>query len=246
MVVIPLATAAVAFFFTLSLLDQFLERRRPYQGVWAGGMALYGIASLLQGIWQLGGTAEVVFRLWYLTGGMLVAAYLGAGTVYLHAPRPVAHGVFAALLALTVLGTIMAFLTPFREGTDLTHLHAQAMASIDPQSGIRYFPPLVGGLTAFLNTMGSLFLIGGAVYSAVVFAVHRQAGYRVLSNALIALGAFISAAGGTLERFNLPQPHTLALLVGIVVIYAGFLRSREVITVFRIPFARGVPRQGMP
>lgn len=241
MVVIPLATAAIALFFALTLFDQFLERRRPYQAVWSVGMALYGVASLLQGLWQLGATHAVVFRLWYLTGGMLVAAYLGVGTVYLHAPRRVAHSVFGVLLALTALGIALIFTTPFQEGADLDNLRGHALASMDPQSRVRYFPSLVGGLTAFLNAVGSLALIGGAAYSALMFARRRQAGYRVVSNVLIALGAFLSAAGGTLERFGLPQSHTLVLLIGIVVIYAGFLRSREVITVFRIPFAKRVP-----
>ncbi|MFN3974520.1 MAG: hypothetical protein ACK4K2_04505 [Dehalococcoidia bacterium] len=246
MVAIPMATAVIALFFALTLLDQFLERRRPYQAVWGVGMALYGVASLLQALWQVGVTGDVVFRLWYLTGGMLVAAYLGVGTVYLHAPRWVAHGVLVVLLALTALGTALTFTTPFQEGADLIHLQGRAMASIDPQSQVRYFPPSVGGLTAFLNAAGSIFLVGGAAYSAVVFARRRQAIYRVVSNALIAVGAFISASGGTLERFDIPQPHTIALLIGIVVIYAGFLRSREVISAFRVPFARGVPPRAVP
>ncbi|GBD11684.1 hypothetical protein HRbin23_01356 [bacterium HR23] len=245
MVAVPFATTAIALFFTLSLVDQFLERRRPYQGIWALGMGLYGLASLLQGLWQLGVTGEVVFRLWYITGGMLVAAYLGMGTLYLHAPRPVAHGIFGGLVVLTVVGAVLALVTPLQTGADLRHLYGQALASVDPQTGMRYFPAGVGALTAFLNTAGSLALIGGAVYSAVVFAQRRQAGYRVVSSVLIALGAFLSAAGGTLERFNFPQAHTLALLLGIVVIYVGFLRSREVIAVFRFPFARGASRPGV-
>jgi hypothetical protein len=238
MAAIPLTTAVIASVFALSLLDQFLERWRPYQAVWTVGMVLYAVGSLLQGLWQMGVMEEAVFRLWYLTGGMLTAPYLGAGTVYLLAPRRVAHGFFGGLLVLTVVAAVLALTVPFREGANLDHLRGHPLASIDPETGVRYFPEGVGALTAFLNSLGAIALIGGAVFSAVVFARRRGPGYRVLSTALIAAGAFIAAAGGTLERFDIPQPHTVALLAGIVVIYGGFLCSREVIAVLRVPFAR--------
>ena len=60
-----------------------------------------------------------------------------------------------------------------------------------------------------------------------VFARKRILPYRVVSNVLIAVGALLSAAGGTLDRLGLPQPHALAILLGVVIIYIGFLRSRE-------------------
>ncbi len=58
--------------------------------------------------------------------------------------------------------------------------------------------------------------------------------YRAVSNVLIAVGVMISAAGGTLARLGLPEPHALALLLGVVIIYIGFLLSREA---FEVPLA---------
>ena len=239
-VAIPLATSVVSFLFALTVLDQYLERRRPYQLVWTVGLVLYGLASLLHTLWAVGITGEVVFRLWYLTGAMLVAAYLGMGSLYLHVPRRVAHGVLAVLLLLTAVSTILALGVSLQ--ADAALLEGESLASVVPgtEPPLRFYPAYVGILTAVLNILGSLALVGSAVYSAVVVVRRKAPGYRAVSNVLIAIGAFISAAGGTLERFDVPQPHDIALLLGVVIIYLGFLRSREVFSVYRIPFRRPV------
>ncbi len=233
---IPLATAVVALVFAATVVDQYLERRRPYQLLWAVGLGLYGAASLLQTLWMAGVTHPVVFRLWYLLGGMLVAAYLGTGTICLLAPPGLRRAVVGVLLALTATAGLLALAAPLR--TNAGVLVGGPLTSRDPTTGQGLYPAYVGALTAFLNSVGALALIGGAAYSTVIFALRRTAPHRVASNILIALGALISASGGTLERFNLPQPHTLALLAGIVVIYVGFLLSRDIFAAYRIPFLR--------
>ena len=242
-VAIPLATSVVSLVFALTLLDQYLERRWAYQLLWSIGLILYFFASLLQAIWFLGVDGEPIFRLWYLTGAMLVAAYLGMGSVYLQVPRRVAQGVMVVLLVTTVLAAILALGTQLQGEVGL--LEGDALTSIVPGiENLRYYPGNVGIVTILLNSTGALALVGFAVYSAVVFFRQRAPGYRVVSNVLIAVGATISAAGGTLERFDVPEPHSVALLLGVVIIYVGFLRSREVFTTYRIPFRRRAGQAG--
>ncbi len=234
---ISLLTAAVSLVFALSVLDQFLQRRRPYQLVWTLGLLLYMAASLLQALWIAGANVEAVFRLWYLSGGMLVAAYLGMGSMYLHVPVRVGHWVFAGLLALTVISGVLALAVTLQ--ADVSLLEGKPLASVVPGTPPqRFYPVYVGILTALLNSVGAFGLLASAVYSAVVYLRRRAPGYRVASNVLIATGAFLSAAGGTLERFDLPQPHNLALLLGVVIIYLGFMRSQEAFVLYRLPFRR--------
>ncbi|MBI4329090.1 MAG: hypothetical protein HY685_04400 [Chloroflexi bacterium] len=234
---IPLLTAVVSFVFALGVLDQFLERRRPYQLVWTVGLLLYAAASLLQTLWMAGANADAVFRLWYLSGGMLVAAYLGMGSIYLHVPVKIAHGVFGGLLVLTVISGALALAVPLQ--ADLSLLKGEPLASVVPGTPPqRFYPVYVGIVTALLNSVGAFALVASAVYSAVVFVRRHAPGHRVVSNVLIAAGAFLSAAGGTLERFNLPQPHNLALFLGVVLIYLGFMRSQQAFVLFRLPFLR--------
>jgi hypothetical protein len=238
-VAIPLATTVVSFLFALTVLDQYFERRRPYQLAWTVGLVLYGVASLLHTLWAIGITGEVVFRLWYLTGAMLVAAYLGIGSLYLHVPWRVAKVALGVLLLLSVGSAALALGVTLNG--DVALLDGESLVTVVPGTeSQRFYPSYVGVLTAVLNTLGSVALFGSAVYSAIVFAKRRAAGFRVISNVLIAIGAFIAAAGGTLERFEVPQPHAIALLLGVVIIYLGFLRSREVFSLYKVPFRRTV------
>jgi hypothetical protein len=43
--ILPLISSIVAFIFALTVLDQFLARRKPYQLVWAVGLFMYFIST---------------------------------------------------------------------------------------------------------------------------------------------------------------------------------------------------------
>ena len=80
-------------------------------------------------------------------------------------------------------------------------------------SSVRLFSPL-------LTIPGSVALIGGALYS--------WWRVRAICNLFIAGGALIMAAGGAGIRFGVPVLQPLSLLVGIIVMYVGFIKSAEV------------------
>jgi len=237
-VAIPLLTTIISLLFALTVLDQYLERKRPYQGIWATGLFLYAAGSLLPALWGMGIYSEVIFRLWYWIGAMLVAAYLGMGSLYLHLRPKTGHAVLIVLLAFTVIGGFLALTLPLRG--DVALLEGQTLATLvpDTEPPVRYYPAYVSILTALLNIFGSVVMLGSAVYGAWGFVRGKTPGFRALSNVLIAAGAFVSAAGGTLERFNLPEPHTMALLLGVLLIYMGFVRSQQVFVIYRVPFMR--------
>ena len=82
-VALPALTAALAIVMAVSLLDQWRDRRQPFQLVWAIGMAFFGIASGCEALAAAGGWNEGLYRSWYLTGAVLTAGWLGLGTVLL-------------------------------------------------------------------------------------------------------------------------------------------------------------------
>ncbi len=90
---------------------------------------------------------------------------------------------------------------------------------------------IVGGtsaarsLTPIFNIYGTLGLAGGAVYSAWLFLRKRTLYNRMLGNVLIACGALAPALGGTFSKAGLPYAVQISNLLGIVVIYAGFLQA---------------------
>lgn len=99
---IPLTSAIVSFIFAMTVLDQFFARRHPYQLVWSIGLFMYAISTGMEfwaGTW---GLSQVMYRLWYLFGAVLVAAYLGMGTLYLLVPRRAAHVIMIILLVASL------------------------------------------------------------------------------------------------------------------------------------------------
>lgn len=80
---IPALTAVLAFVMAVALLDQWRERRRSFQLVWAIGMGLFAIGSASEAIAAGAGWNEGIYRAWYLAGAVLTPAWLGLGTALL-------------------------------------------------------------------------------------------------------------------------------------------------------------------
>jgi hypothetical protein len=228
---IPLTSAIISFIFAVTVLDQFLARRKAYQLIWSLGLFMYAVSTATEfwvGMW---GINQIVYRLWYLFGAIFVAAYLGMGTLYLLVPRRTAHIIMAVLLALSVYAALRVS-TATIDLSDLRVLAGSAM----PQ-GVRLLTPI-------FNTFGTLALVGGAVYSAWVFWRQRLMPHRVVSNILIAVGAILPAAGGTHVRLGGGMPlFYIFELLGIVIIFTGFLRSREVFGLYRFPLVHGFNKE---
>jgi len=98
--VLPGLSSALSLVFALMLLDQWRERRRPYQLVWALGMLWYGLSAGTEFVGSAIGWSEPLYRAWYLIGAIWVAAWLGLGTVYLLARTRFGYSLaFSLLLA---------------------------------------------------------------------------------------------------------------------------------------------------
>jgi MFS family permease len=82
-VVLPLASSILSFAFFGFLIDQWRERRRTYQLVWAIGMLWYGLSAGTEFLGGAFGWSEPLYRAWYLIGAILVAGWLGLGTCLL-------------------------------------------------------------------------------------------------------------------------------------------------------------------
>ena len=99
-IVLPLLSSLLSFVFALFLVDQWRERRKPYQLIWALGMLWYGISAGTEFWGGAYGWSETVYRLWYLFGAVYVAAWLGLGTIFLLGKTRFGYGAaFSFLLA---------------------------------------------------------------------------------------------------------------------------------------------------
>ncbi|MEP6753179.1 MAG: hypothetical protein ABI959_10585 [Candidatus Dormiibacterota bacterium] len=82
-VVLPLGSSILSLAFAAMVFDQWWQRRRAFQLVWSIGLLWYGISAGCEFIGGAFGWSEPLYRAWYLIGAFFVAAYLGAGTIYL-------------------------------------------------------------------------------------------------------------------------------------------------------------------
>ena len=230
---LALVTTLIGTLFTLAVFVQYLSRRKPYQLVWTLGLLLYTVGAFLWFLREAVGMSGAIFRLWYLTGAMLVPAYLGTGTLWLLAPRGFSRWATIVLALVSVVALALVLSVSLR--SPLTNLlDSNALTAKDPVTGASFFPAYVVVLTILLNTYGTIALVGGALWSVWQAWRQRQAvggptaRRRAFCNSLIAVGAILPALGGSLEATKIAQPHLWMLLIGLVVLFAGFLASTEV------------------
>ncbi|MGV2437328.1 MAG UNVERIFIED_CONTAM: hypothetical protein LVT10_22530 [Anaerolineae bacterium] len=119
----------------------------------------------------------------------------GKGTIFLLVRRgSIARNSMMALSLVSLMTFIWMFITPltpslpWRLGQDIVVLTDEIM------------PPFSGSVRAFVpitNGMGTLMLVGGALWSARLFASKQIMQNRVIGNALIALGECYQLWGAT-------------------------------------------------
>jgi hypothetical protein len=218
-IVLPLLSTLVSFTFATAVFAQYLARRKVHQLVWSFGLVSYGIGELAEFLMGIGLWNRAVYDAWYIFGAFFVAAYLGMGTVYLLAPRRVAHGVMVVLGALSVIAVVLV----------ITADIDMSLVPVGARITGKAMPNYVRLLTPFFNVFGTVALVGGAVQSAWFFWRRRIMPQRVLSNSLIAAGALLPAMGSSLLRFDIPGLFYLFEFLGVTVIFLGFLANHEIV-----------------
>ena len=103
---IALFTALTAALFAALLVNQYSVRRAPYQLAWAVGAAAFAAAAGAEALAASFGWSEPLYRVWYLTGAVWTAGWLGTGTVVLLSKTRFGYW-YAACLALAGLFTIL-------------------------------------------------------------------------------------------------------------------------------------------
>ena len=217
---LPFLSSIISFIFAILVFKRYLARKGTHLILWGIGMVFYGIGGFCEAYYGAFGWNPQIFRLWYLFGAVLVAAWLGQGTVYLLANRKLAN----VLMVLLALGSLYGLVRVFTSSLDPS-LMTVSMHTGSELSGHAITTPGVRILTPFFNLYGTVTLVGGAAWSAWVFWRKRILLHRTIGNILIAVGAMLPAFGGTFSRFGLPGALYLGELLGTVLMFIGFIRA---------------------
>ncbi len=224
-VLLPLTSGVISTIFAVLVFWRYANhkragRRAAHLLLWGVGMVLYAIGGYCEAYYGALGWNSLAFRLWYLCGAILVAAWLGQGTVYLLVKRKWANVLLIVLGVASLYAGIRVFGAQLDPSLMTKSVHTGSELSGDAivTGGVR-------ALTPFFNLYGTVALVGGALYSSWIFWRKRVLLHRTIGNILIAVGALLPAFGGTFSRFGLPNALYLSELLGTVLMLAGFIRA---------------------
>jgi hypothetical protein len=232
-----LLAAVCALLAAIFIFDQHLARPRPYKLTWALGLLFYAIAAGAALAGELWGWSVVLYGSWYYFGGVLTAAYLGLGSFYLLGPRRVAH-ILTAIATLASLYAAIRILTFPLPAGDAARI---ASASTLQVTDVKNFEVYTGDeilhtLVIVMNISGAVFLFGGALWSAWTFFRQRAPVSRLISMALLALGAIFPSVLTGLQALGYSSGAALGEFLGATCLLFGLLISADAFTVVRVPF----------
>lgn len=218
--ILPVVSTVISAVFAIALFFRYSKGGRSYTLLWGIGVVFYGLGTLSEAVLGLI-YSPLVLKLWYVTGAMLTAAWLGQGTVHLLVRRGnVARNLTVGLALVSLLAIALVFSAPTATAAyDVARPASLQYRDILTRSGLTVL------LTVMLNVYGSITLIGGAVWSAWLFWRKRVLPNRVVGNVLIALGAMMPAIAGSMLKVNRGDVLYESELLGILVMYAGFLQA---------------------
>jgi hypothetical protein len=225
---LPILSTIITFVFAVAVFNRFRVRHGSHLLLWSIGLVLYGIGTLTEVIMLFTFNA-LALKLWYLSGAMLTAAWLGQGTINLLVRRRgIAPALNIILIVVSLLAVVLVLLAPITPAA-ASYNPAQPLSAqykdILTRSGI------VVLLTIVLNTYGTFTLVGGAIYSAFIFWRKKVLYNRMIGNILIAAGALLPAIGGSFISMGLPDFLYLSEFLGAILMYIGFLQATVIVPV---------------
>lgn len=213
---VPVVTTILAVPFALEIYRRYRAHpERLHLLWWAIGIATYGVGTFTEATTTLVGWNEPTFRAWYISGALLGGAPLAQGTVYLLLGRRTAHVLTTLLIAYVIIASVFVVLSPI----DYSQVEAHRLTGRVLQwQWVRAFSPLV-------NLYAVIFLIGGAILSALRYSTDPATRHRVYANVLIATGAILPGIGGTATRMGYVEVLYVTELAGLLLTWMGYRMS---------------------
>jgi hypothetical protein len=205
------AVAAACTVVVVARLRRAGPRRAPLIA-WSIGFTLFTAATLALLDGAARGWSDVPFRIYYLTGGVLVVAYLAVGEMLLVLPgRTVTRLTAATMLFLTFAATAAVLAARVDAG------ELQRAGATPPNGALKGIWPAVMAIA--LNSAGTVVLLAGSLLSA-----RRRRDPRPL---LVAAGVGVIALASSATRLGSYTLFALAQAAGVTLILLGLVTRRR-------------------
>ena len=189
---IPILTTVFSVYFFIEIFRHYRHRKKTYLLWWSIGVLTFGLGTLAESINVLLGWNEVNLRYWYIVGALLGGFPLAQGSVYLLMKRRFATLTSILYILLIAVASLCVVLTPIElpEAFD-----GRLTGKVFSWTWVRYFSP-------FINVYAFIFLVGGAIYSAIKYYRQgiKKAPFR--GNIFIAVGGLLPGIGGSFTRMG--------------------------------------------
>ena len=217
--VFPALAALVAVAFAGALARRFLERRRSYQAFWAVALVMYAVASAAVALGTLNGWTSGEFRVYWALGAVLNVPFLAQGEIDLLIRSRAMRWATYVLLAFVTAYTIAVVRTAPTFSPALGDDLPSGKEVFGDGTAAHRLPQLIA-IPAYLV------LVVGAAWSAWRMRGRPELRDRSVGTLLIAFGATVIAGfGSAFAALGMLLAFSIALLVGIAIMFAGFLRA---------------------
>lgn len=223
MFIFPLIAAIISVACFATVAFDYVRRPKPDKLIWSIAFALFAYAVLSEIIGGTLGWTGFLARSYFVSGAILVVGYLALGELFLIARRPVAWSALVFLGILSVISFVVVAQAPVTGD-----LGTEGWRALE-RSGLLLF------LAIFVNTIGTLILVGGALWSAYRFRRLQTMRNRMLGCIAIAIGTLTTASGGVLTRLGREEFLYISMAVGIAMIYWGYLIARAPARAVSVP-----------
>lgn len=214
---IPIITTLFGIYFFTVLYAHWTENKKSTHVLWwMIGVFTYVAGTITESVNVLAGFSIANFKLWYITGALLGGAPLAQGTVYLLCKRKTANMLTILLITVIISASILVLLSPVNDELISGKLSGKLLS----WTFIRFITP-------FINVYAFIFLVGGAIYSALKYAKDTQFRKRFTGNLLIAVGGLLPGIGGSFTKFGYVEVLFVTELIGLLFIYWGYRTIRN-------------------
>ena len=219
MILVPIAAALVALAFGVHLLVRSGRRGAWHEAVWGVAMLMFSVATGALVLGVADGWSSAEFRAYWLFGAILNVPYLALGEVYLLVRRRwVGHVLLAILLGATAWAGAEVRSAPL----DTSVLRAEEFFAGREVLG----EDAPARTLAFLYSYtGTAVLVLGILWSSTRMRGRPELRGPFYGTLLIAFGALIVAGGAAFAAAGSFAGFSLTLVVGISVMYWGFLTA---------------------
>jgi hypothetical protein len=214
---IPILTTIFSIFFFKEIIKHYNKKRKTYLLWWSIGVLTFGLGTLAESINVLIGWSEINLKYWYIVGALLGGFPLAQGSVYLLMKKRFANTTTILFAILIIIASTFVILSPVELPGSFD---GKLSGKVFTWNWIRYFSPLI-------NLYAFIFLVGGAIYSAIKYYKQgiKEAPFK--GNIFIAIGGLLPGIGGSFTRAGYVEVLYITEFIGLILIYYGYKIIKE-------------------